>query len=302
MPQRSLRLCCAALLACIPALAMAQRLLDWRHRETPAPAASALAAAPPRWLQIEDEGGIQRAWIGNPLAGPVQVRLVGDAGGGPRAVPALPVTLELEAGERRLAARLYPSAPGKMPPLRLDIDAVPGSPRGRADDVVYRLPFSGVPVHVGQGFGGAFSHRDPANFHALDFALPEGTPVLAAREGVVMEIRGDFREGGRDPARFGTQANLVRVLHADGSMALYAHLAPGGTEVRPGQRVRAGDRLGLSGNTGLSTGPHLHFAVQLNRGMRLVSVPFRMAGPLGELRFARSAVSAPAPAAPGSPL
>ncbi|MCW0463310.1 hypothetical protein NB705_000383 [Xanthomonas sacchari] len=112
--------------------------------------------------------------------------------------------------------------------------------------------------------------------------------MLAARAGVVMEVRDDFRESGTDP-RLGQAANLVRVVHADGSMAIYAHLAPGGVQVRVGQAVQRGDRLGLSGNTGLSSGPHLHFAVQLNRGLRLESVPFRMAGPLGELRFAHPA-------------
>ena len=48
--------------------------------------------------------------------------------------------------------------------------------------------------------------------------------------------------------------------------------------VRAGQTVNAGQRIGLSGNTGFSTRPHLHFAVQVNRGMQLVSIPFRMRG------------------------
>ena len=50
-------------------------------------------------------------------------------------------------------------------------------------------------------------------------------------------------------------------------MALYAHLQESGVLVRPGQHVRAGQQIGLSGNTGFTTGPHLHFAVQVNRGM-----------------------------------
>lgn len=282
----------AALLASLSPVAAPQRLMDWQGRSAPTPARAGEQVAQP-WLQVEDDGQVRQVWIGNPLGGPAQVRLRGDAGGGFRAVPRLPVTLELAAGERRPAARLYPLQPGGKPALGLDIDAVPGSPRGRADDVVYQLPFFRAPVRIDQGFGGAFSHADPANFYALDFALPERTAVHAARDGVVMEVRGDFREAGRDPARFGNGANLVRILHADGSMAIYAHLAPRGIEVRVGQAVRTGDCLGLSGNTGLSTGPHLHFAVQLNRGMRLVSVPFRMAGPLGELRFAHPVETEP---------
>jgi len=71
-------------------------------------------------------------------------------------------------------------------------------------------------------------------------------------------------------------ANLIRVLHDDGTMAVYAHLQRDGAVVAPEQRVRTGQHIGWSGNTGFSTGPHLHFAVQVNRGMRLVSLPFRM--------------------------
>jgi murein DD-endopeptidase MepM/ murein hydrolase activator NlpD len=68
-------------------------------------------------------------------------------------------------------------------------------------------------------------------------------------------------------------------LHTDGSMALYAHLAENGALVHPGQHVETGQRIGLSGNTGYSTAPHLHFAVQVNRSMQLTSIPFRLAKP-----------------------
>ena len=68
-------------------------------------------------------------------------------------------------------------------------------------------------------------------------------------------------------------------------MALYAHLRSEGALVRVGQRVRQGQQIGLSGNTGFTTGPHLHFAVQVNRGMRLESLPFRMNGPGGPLHI-----------------
>src|SRR5690606_17614126 len=145
-------------------------------------------------------------------------------------------------------------------------------------DIEYALPLQQHDSRIDQGFDGEFSHDDEQNRYALDFAAAIGTPVLAARAGTVMQVEAGFRAGGvADRAQAG-RANFIRVLHDDGSMALYAHLAPDGVLVRQGQQVRSGERIGLSGNTGYSTAPHLHFAVQVNRGMRLVSVPFRMRG------------------------
>jgi len=109
--------------------------------------------------------------------------------------------------------------------------------------------------------------------------------VLAARAGVVMQVESDFDKAGLNREKYGGRANFVRILHDDGTMALYAHLKPEGVMVRVGQRVQAGQQIGLSGNTGFTTGPHLHFAIQVNRGMRLESIPFRMLGPRGALRF-----------------
>jgi murein DD-endopeptidase MepM/ murein hydrolase activator NlpD len=95
---------------------------------------------------------------------------------------------------------------------------------------------------------------------------------------VVMQVEDDFRARGTDPKRFGDRANYVRVLHADGSMAVYAHLAPASLLRRPGDRVVVGQLIGKSGNTGYSTGPHLHFSVQRNVGMALHSIPFTVIG------------------------
>jgi murein DD-endopeptidase MepM/ murein hydrolase activator NlpD len=172
----------------------------------------------------------------------------------------------------------------------LSMRAVPGSPDADPDPAeTYRLPFEAeAGVRIGQGFGGTFSHTAPDSRYAVDFALAEGTPVHAARAGTVMDLERWFHRSGDDFERDGPRANFVRVMHDDGSMAVYAHLAYNGVDVRAGQRVQAGDALGRSGNTGYSTGPHLHFAVQVNRDMQLVSIPFRMLGPDGgELAFDR---------------
>jgi len=127
----------------------------------------------------------------------------------------------------------------------------------------YRLPLAkGVAAEVVQEpHGMLVTHLDAATRYAVDFAVPEGTAVVAARAGVVIEAVDRHVTGGPDPA-FVTQANYVAVMHPDRSIAYYYHLAPRGALVRPGQQVRAGDRIALSGNTGYSSGPHLHFDVR----------------------------------------
>lgn len=161
-------------------------------------------------------------------------------------------------------------------------------PQPSAKEPLYRLPFDAMAmVRVDQGPDGAYSHSNAANRHAIDFALPEGTPVLAARSGVVIEAHRDAAADNATDTASGATANVVRILHEDGSSALYVHLQSGGTSVRSGQRVETGQRIGLSGNTGFSTAPHLHFVVQVRREGQWESIPARITGPLGELRFPR---------------
>src|SRR5690606_39453583 len=115
-------------------------------------------------------------------------------------------------------------------------------------DYEYLFPLDGVAPRVEQAWGGGYSHADAENLRAVDFAAPSGTTVLAARDGVVMQV--EMHAAGSGHGR----ANLVRILHADGTMAVYAHLQPGGTLVRAGQRVRRGQPIAVSGNSGASTG------------------------------------------------
>jgi len=240
-------------------------------------------------LRLVDRGSHHEAWVDNGLPGPVQAQLRLHVGDNVRMVPAPPARAVVPAWGSAVVARIYRSDPRRPASFDLALEHLPGDPAARPHDVVYRLPFEHGRVRVDQGYGGRFSHADAENRHAVDFALPEGTPVLAAREGVVLDVEAGHSAGGPDYARYRDRANYVRILHPDGSMAAYAHLQAGGVLVRPGERVRAGQRIGLSGNTGYSTAPHLHFVVQVNRGMRLESVPFRMAGPAGELKFPRTA-------------
>lgn len=237
-------------------------------------------------LSVLRQGGEQVAVAANRSAGPLEVELLADHWQGMDSEPGLPHRRVLAPGEQATMARLWPVADGARHELRLL--AVPGRPHVQARDVVYSLPVEESRFELGQGFHGGYSHGDEANRYAIDLIVDEGTPVLAARDGTVVATMAGHAEGGADRSLAG-QANFVRVLHEDGSMALYAHLQEGGVSVRAGDRVHLGQVLGYAGSTGFSSGPHLHFAVQVNGGMRLVSVPFRMIGPDGYLPLAGGA-------------
>jgi murein DD-endopeptidase MepM/ murein hydrolase activator NlpD len=150
-------------------------------------------------------------------------------------------------------------------------------PFARHDDSVrYHLPYAPeVPRLVSQGVGGKKTHKGDDHY-AFDFLMPIGTPVLAARDGVVRRVRDKFSIGDTAPGKH----NVVYVLHTDGTFASYGHLAPG-VEVVQGQSVTAGTRLGRSGDTGSPEGPHLHFEVHRLEGpgkSRSLPILFQLGG------------------------
>jgi murein DD-endopeptidase MepM/ murein hydrolase activator NlpD len=122
----------------------------------------------------------------------------------------------------------------------------------------YVLPYpAGSGFVVSQGNCSAGSHNGPAR-HAYDFAMPIGSPVIAARSGEVVVVISD-RPDTADPD---TGENVVIVLHDDGTRAFYSHLAQRSPLVTVGDLVSQRQPIALSGNSG-STGnlPHLHFQV-----------------------------------------
>jgi len=158
---------------------------------------------------------------------------------------------------------------------------IPGDPRAEhRPERAYRAPFAVATDYlVSQAFPVGITHSTPDAYYAVDIAMPIGTDIYAARGGIVFEVASTNFRGGTDPERDAAAANIVRIMHDDGSHAVYAHLNWNSIRVRPGDRVERGEYIADSGNTGFTTGPHLHFAVMLNRGMRLESVPVTFEGP-----------------------
>jgi len=148
------------------------------------------------------------------------------------------------------------------------------------DDYVYRLPYGDdVSFPIIQGYDSKLSHRGAEHF-TLDFGMPVGTPVHAARDGVVVLLE-DSHDLGCSREECGSFANFVVVLHSDRTTGEYFHLARGSAQIRLGERVRRGQLLARSGNTGYSTAPHLHFGVYRTaseRGTESLNVRFATRG------------------------
>ncbi|GED85588.1 M23 family metallopeptidase [Streptomyces sp. 6-11-2] len=98
--------------------------------------------------------------------------------------------------------------------------------------------------------GGHWAHKHSGQ----DFAVPTGTKVVAANAGTVVKAGPN---GAGDGPAYG---NAVVIKHANGTYSQYAHLSR--VDVRIGQAVATGQHIALSGNTGNSTGPHLHFEIR----------------------------------------
>lgn len=126
-----------------------------------------------------------------------------------------------------------------------------GSTGGGVDpNADYKMPFpGGATYRISQGPNGVYSHHNQFDRYAIDFAMPTGTTVVNSRAGTVYRAGWDPYGGG----------NQVMIKDASGYCTEYDHLST--ISVRVGQSVGQGQRVGGSGSTGNSTGPHLHFSV-----------------------------------------
>lgn len=145
--------------------------------------------------------------------------------------------------------------------ILIDPDSFPDATRG-----VIGWPVS--PVIITQNFGGTqFAKSNPGIYgrpyhNGTDFGIPIGTPVSSVLSGTV-------RDTGNTDAFPGCRSwgKWVLVEHNNGLTSLYAHLSS--IQVSKGQKVEQGERIALSGSTGVSTGPHLHLTLYASQGVQV---------------------------------
>ena len=99
----------------------------------------------------------------------------------------------------------------------------------------------------------------------IDFLLPKGTPIVAARSGTVIACQDRYKRSYKSPKLAG-RGNFIIIRHTNMETSIYVHLKHRSIKVKKGQKVRKGQVIALSGQVGFATYPHLHFGVY--RGVR----------------------------------
>ncbi len=287
----------ACLLAALPAISGAKNIYKYQdedgiwHFTDRAPddetefEAVYMEREPEPRVRIRQEGTKHSPvyFVFNDFWGPVEVELRLKDEINVLSEPPLPARFVIPGQKEQILVGIGALNPQMSFQYRLGMVTVPGKPMPEPITGLEILPpiAPDEAYPVSQGFLGEKTHNTPDSEYAIDIAMPVGTAIHAVRSGVVMDVEEDFNKGGTDRKKFVDKANHVRIVHPDGTMALYAHLDLASVIVRPGARVRAGQKIASSGNTGFSSGPHLHFAIQQNIGLSLISIPFTFKTPEG---------------------
>ena len=224
--------------------------------------AAAQAACDEDWLDVSEvrEGGNIELRATNQQAYPItftlRVRARGLSLDGPTTV-----TQTLQGEQTQTIMVMREKEPDTGSNYRVSCEWTIGNKdANHDDDHLYLFPYEkGKSYRILQSYGSRFSHRGLEQF-AIDFNMKEGTPVHAARAGIVARIEESHNIGCWEDG-CGKYANYIVVLHEDGTTGEYYHLMQDGALVDVGDVVEAGQKIGLSGNTGHTTMPHLHFAV-----------------------------------------
>ncbi len=228
----------------------------------------------PVTVESVKEGSTHRVIARNGGRAPIQLTFSLASSTNLRSSRAWPFVVVLHAGQTDEMVRVRPADERQGYNFSYRYAVLLGNPQARPDpNARYRIPFAnGLGFRVSQAPGGPLiTHNDVQTANAIDIVMPEGTPIVAARAGYVIEMleKSDTR------ADLAGRGNLIRIFHDDATWADYAHLSRLASDLALNARIDAGTLIGYSGNTGQSSGPHLHFHVQHNDSGTVRSIPLR---------------------------
>jgi murein DD-endopeptidase MepM/ murein hydrolase activator NlpD len=186
------------------------------------------------------------------------------------------VTKVLQPKKKIFLTKLYIKNPSQKWSLNNHYKWTYGSFKARhKSGILYNLPYKkDTKYNITQSFNGKLSHFGES-LYAVDFGMPINTPIHAARGGCVIFTKSNSKKGGSNK-RFLKEANQILIEHDDGTVAGYSHLNYQGVVVNVGECVDEGAMIGYSGNSGYSSGPHLHFVVYRPiNGMKRQSIKIR---------------------------
>ena len=215
-------------------------------------------------LETSREGNASVIRAQNQGAIPVSLRLVLGVAENVASEPSFPIYMVIPARTNLTVARITQADRTKAWRYQYQSRRSFGSFEAQPDPAaMYRVPWmDGRTFIIGQAPGGRITtHVQPYSREAIDVNMPEGTPIVAARGGVVFSAISEHDNKGALHESMRNKANLVRVMHDDGTIGNYVHLMHAGVAVQAGEVVQAGKLLGYAGSTGFSAGPHLHFAI-----------------------------------------
>ena len=154
-------------------------------------------------------------WFYNHYNGPLELQVAFITASNITSEPALPQRFILEPREEARLVKIRPADTAKSWDFQLTYRWVPGDPRANhKPGVRYLPPFPAEDTYwISQGFDDRETHVTPDSLYAVDIVMPEGTPILAARSGMVMDVEDDFFSNGDNRERFGNRANIIRILH-----------------------------------------------------------------------------------------
>lgn len=152
---------------------------------------------------------------------------------------------------------------------------------GNPDEVVIKnqlsLPFpKNKEYRIIQGYNDVFSHNTDYSRHALDFDLKIGDTICSADNGIVVGVIKDYKHGGSSKKwKENDFSNFITIYHPhSGLFTQYVHLRHRGNFVKVGDHINKGEAIGISGMTGFTNTPHLHFNVLIpKKGKTLISTP-----------------------------